>query len=267
MPLQQLINDPMGFFMDLLITLPAILIALVMHEVAHGYVAYRCGDPTAKYLGRLSLNPLKHLDPLGTVMMMLAGIGWAKPVPVNPRNFRNGRRDDLLVSLAGITMNLILCLLFSLILQGYTQWLMHSLPEGVMIRGDRLYDYNNGYYYMLEDFFRYSFGMGSAVGEIWGQVHGTVFSILANVTVINLCLAAFNLLPIPPLDGYHVLNDLVLKKELFASQRASQIASSVLLAVVLLTDWVDIALFWLVENGLGGLNHGLHMLISRLGGI
>ena len=111
-----LIENPKAFLLQLLVSLPAMLMSLVLHEVAHGYVAWRCGDPTAKMLGRLTLNPLKHLDPVGSLMILLVGYGWARPVPVNPLNYRNYRRDDLLVSLAGITMNLILCVLSILIL-------------------------------------------------------------------------------------------------------------------------------------------------------
>lgn len=88
----------------------------MLHEWAHGYAAWRLGDPTAKMMGRLSLNPLRHLDPLGTVMMFLLGFGWAKPVPINPRYFKRPRRDDLIVSLAGIAMNLLLFLVFTLLM-------------------------------------------------------------------------------------------------------------------------------------------------------
>ncbi len=101
-------SDPIGFFQFMLYRAPAVLLALILHEIAHGYVAYRCGDPTARDAGRLSLNPLRHLSLIGTLMMFLAGVGWAKPVPVNPNNLRHGRRDDFLVSIAGVTVNFIL---------------------------------------------------------------------------------------------------------------------------------------------------------------
>ena len=108
--ISQLQADPVNFLITMAYTWGVILISLILHECAHGYVAYRCGDPTAKLLGRLSLNPAKHLDPVGTLCMFLLGFGWAKPVPVNPRNFRNGRRDDFLVSIAGVTVNLTIFL-------------------------------------------------------------------------------------------------------------------------------------------------------------
>ena len=101
-------SDPIGFFQFMLYRAPAVLLALILHEIAHGYVAYRCGDPTARDAGRLSLNPLRHLSLIGTLMMFLAGVGWAKPVPVNPNNLRHGRQDDFLVSIAGVTVNFIL---------------------------------------------------------------------------------------------------------------------------------------------------------------
>lgn len=91
----------------------AILSALILHEVAHGWVAYKCGDLSAKDAGRLTLNPAKHLDPLGTLCFVLFGFGWAVPVPINPLNFRHPRRDAVLVSIAGIAMNLLLAFIAS----------------------------------------------------------------------------------------------------------------------------------------------------------
>lgn len=160
----------------------AILTSLILHECAHGYVALHCGDPTAKMMGRLSLNPLKHLDPLGTVFMVLFGFGWAKPVPVNPRNFRDFRRDDFLVSIAGIVMNLTLFLLTTALMVGFERFA--NIPVvfyeyGYIAQGGHAVDY--------------------------------VLQLLYMLSSINLSLAIFNLLPIPPLDGYHLVNDTLLK--------------------------------------------------------
>lgn len=91
----------------------AVLSALILHEVAHGWVAYRCGDPSPKYAGRLSLNPARHLDAMGTVCFILLGFGWAKPVPINPHNFRHPKRGCALVALAGIMTNLLLAFVAS----------------------------------------------------------------------------------------------------------------------------------------------------------
>ena len=99
----QFLFDPRGTLLILLIALPGRLLAISAHEAAHGWVADRCGDPTARLMGRVTLNPLKHFDVVGTLCMLVFGFGWAKPVPVNPLNFRNYRRDDLKVALAGVT--------------------------------------------------------------------------------------------------------------------------------------------------------------------
>ena len=101
--LNRLVNDPISF---LLLVIP-LLYSVVIHEVAHGWVANRMGDPTAKWMGRLTLNPIKHLDPIGTLMLFLAGFGWAKPVPVNLNNIPNRRKGLILVSLAGILANIL----------------------------------------------------------------------------------------------------------------------------------------------------------------
>ncbi len=95
------------------------LFAIILHEVAHGYVAEKFGDPTARLLGRLTLNPIKHLDPIGTIAIFIFGFGWARPVPVNPGNFRHPRRDMIWVAIAGPTTNLILAILSALLLRGF----------------------------------------------------------------------------------------------------------------------------------------------------
>jgi Zn-dependent protease len=100
---QLLFSDPISFFLGATL----FIYSVVIHEVAHGWVAYRMGDPTAKWMGRLSLNPLKHLDPFGTLMLFLVGFGWAKPVPININNIPNRRKALILVSAAGITANIL----------------------------------------------------------------------------------------------------------------------------------------------------------------
>ncbi|MGE4292259.1 MAG: site-2 protease family protein [Desulfovibrio sp.] len=151
-----------------IIALP-LLVALTFHEVAHGLVAYRLGDPTAKLMGRLTLNPLKHLDPLGTLIFFIARVGWAKPVPVNPRYFKNPRQGMLLVAVAGPAANFVLALVFAALFH-----LLGLVPIP---------------------------GRESLLFKI---LYPTVLICQAGVFV-NLVLAIFNLLPIPPLDGSNIL--------------------------------------------------------------
>ena len=149
---------------SILYTLPAVLIALTFHEFAHAYVAYKNGDPTARNLGRMTLNPLAHLDVWGFVCMLLVGFGWAKPVPVNPNNYRNYKKGELTVSLAGVTMNLII-------------GIIGALASAITVNG-----------------------IGAA---------GKIYYVFLNLCCINCALMVFNLIPIYPLDGYHVFEVLL----------------------------------------------------------
>lgn len=117
-----------NYLMGLLVSIPGLILALSMHEFAHGYVAYLMGDNTAKYYGRLSLNPLDHLDPVGTLCLFLFRFGWAKPVPINPYNFRNRRWGIVAVSLAGPFMNFVLALVLAII---YT-FVIRYIPYGTL---------------------------------------------------------------------------------------------------------------------------------------
>jgi Zn-dependent protease len=154
----------------LLLIAPPILLALTFHEYAHAYVANRLGDDTAKQSGRLSLNPLRHLDPLGTIMIFLVHFGWAKPVPVNPYRLKNPKKDMLWISAAGPCANMIL-----------------ALASGVLLR---LIVATAG------EADRHSF---------MGLLTYVVFMSLQ----INLALAIFNILPIAPLDGSKILSGLL----------------------------------------------------------
>ena len=110
-------GDLPSYVIGILLSLPIVFLSLSVHETAHGYAAYRLGDPTARNLGRLTLNPLKHLDPVGFVCMLLAGFGWANPVPINSRYFRKPRRDIAIVGVAGPLSNLLLAVVFLLLLR------------------------------------------------------------------------------------------------------------------------------------------------------
>lgn len=112
--------------------LPGLLVAISFHELAHGFVAYKLGDPTAKNMGRLTLNPLKHIDPIGFLMFFLLGFGWAKPVPVNFNNLKNQRRDTVLVAVAGSTVNFLLAIAGAIIYGILSNFNMNFFIEGVL---------------------------------------------------------------------------------------------------------------------------------------
>jgi Zn-dependent protease len=154
----------------LLLLAPPILVALTFHEYAHGYVANKYGDDTAKRSGRLTLNPLAHLDPLGTIMIFLVHFGWAKPVPVNPYRLRNPKRDMLWISAAGPFANMVLALL-----------------SGIMLR--------------------VVFAIGGAPHT--HSIAGLLTVMVIMSLQINLALAIFNVLPIAPLDGSKILAGLL----------------------------------------------------------
>ena len=123
------------FIISLLLSLPIVLLSLSVHETAHGYAAMKLGDPTARNLGRLTLNPAKHIDPIGFICMVLFGFGWAKPVPINTRYFKNPKRDMALTGLAGPVSNLLLALLFAILLRLTIQFaLLLALAFGLLDR-------------------------------------------------------------------------------------------------------------------------------------
>ncbi|MCE5342407.1 MAG: site-2 protease family protein [Eubacteriales bacterium] len=248
-----LTTDPVGFIVYILYFSVAVLLTLMLHEIAHGYVAYRCGDPTAKMMGRLTLDPRKHLDPLGTISLVLLGFGWAKPVPVNPRNFRgNYRRDDFLVSIAGIATNLTLFIV-SLLLATLINPLLWK-PEVITGNGGAtafLSSSGVGYAILLSgsggDFTQYML-------HPW-LMHVQRFLLL--FSTMNVTIAVFNLLPIPPLDGFHVLNDLILKGKLTMNHQFFQIAQVVLLLLVF-----SGALTTVLSTVVGAVNGGvLHLFL------
>ncbi len=252
----ELQTDPVGFLITMAYTWGVILFSLILHECAHGYVALRCGDPTAKMLGRLSLNPARHLDPIGTLSMFLFGFGWAKPVPVNPRNFRHYVRDDLLVSLAGVTVNLsifVFSVLLSCIVNRFLmgadtiKLLCSYYTTGVESFLSPLYW--DGLYIMNGEWESLAAELPVAYGVVDGAVQKLqgmalvkhyfavpwllwVQRLLLTLGQVNLTLAIFNLFPIPPLDGFHVVNDLLLKGRLNLNRKLFSIAQVILIALV-----------------------------------
>lgn len=258
--LEALRTSPLEFLLTLVYAVAVILISLILHECAHGYVAYRCGDPTAKMMGRLSLNPKAHLDLIGTLSMFLIGVGWAKPVPVNPRNFRHGRRDDFLVSIAGIATNLCLCLICMFL----------SVIVGKVMFGSEMLDaasqWTDSVSYLFSPFYTTKGGTGGA-----NIANGTfAVAALADFAVpwlryverfllmmaqTNLGLALFNILPIPPLDGYHLVNDLLFKGKLQLKWQAFMIAQIVLILIFMtgaLNQFLSKAIFAVYEFFLKG---------------
>ena len=224
--LRTILQEPIAFFDQAIYRVLAVLIGLCCHEFGHAYAAYKSGDDTAKRAGRLTLNPLHHLDPLGALLMFFAGFGWAKPVPVNPYNYKGNRvKADLRVSLAGITVNLILFALFTYLLtliSGF-MWDVRSIEE---VGLSALVSYREPYIAMIIN------GYGSELEAFMVVPALLPLARLFGLTsLINQNLAVFNLLPIPPLDGYHVVNDLVLRGKLFLSQRAFQIAMVVVMVL------------------------------------
>jgi len=164
--LSELIADPIEFLKQLACILPVMLLSLTLHEWGHAFAAYKCGDPTAKNLGRMTLNPLAHIDPIGFLAVLLIGFGWAKPVPVNSRNYRNYKAGEAIVSLAGVTMNLLLAIVF-------------SAAYVILFRL-----YITGSYSWLEN--------------------GILITAVQYGVILNIALMLFNLLPFYPLDGYHI---------------------------------------------------------------
>lgn len=161
----------MDWLMMTVITLPGIVIGVSFHEFAHAEAANLLGDPTAKNQGRVTINPAVHVDPIGFICLLFLGFGWGVPVPYNPYNFKNRRLGELVVSLAGVAMNFVIALIAGAVLAGL---------------------YKRGY----------SLNLSGGVGGIMALV---VYFIMQ----INLVLMVFNLLPIPPLDGFGVLDALL----------------------------------------------------------
>ena len=223
-------NDPGGTIVTLLYVAVCILFSLIIHECAHGYVALKCGDPTAKWLGRLTLDPRKHLDPLGTICMVFLRVGWAKPVPVNPRNFRNYKRDYILVSAAGIITNLIVCLL-SLIISAVLAKIVWKNEVLSQLRqlGEKplLINMYDGSFATAVYSGMYSY-FGDYVRMPWLMYIQRFFLILAQM---NLGLAVFNLLPVPPLDGYRIMDQFVFKGRLNMNPQTMQMIHLVFMVV------------------------------------
>lgn len=191
--------DLMGFLKELVYTLPAIIVALSVHEFAHAFVAYKLGDASQKERGRLSLNPLRHLDPMGTICLLFFRFGWAKPVQVDPYFFRNRKEGMMWTAIAGPLMNLIMGFIMSFLF-------VLAVKSGWLTSGNAIISY-------LMVFLR--------IGAI-----------------MNVGLGIFNLIPIPPLDGSKVLMGILPEETYFNIMRYEQYIS-LLLLFVLFSGFLD----------------------------
>ncbi len=172
-----------------IVRLPVLLFCITIHEYAHGRVAYALGDPTAKMAGRLTLNPFYHLDPIGAIVLFLFNFGWAKPVPVDPRYFKNIKRDTMLMAMAGPGANIAMAIVAGLLIRHlFLPWKLYQL-------------------------------------------------LLLYMLFMNIGLGLFNLIPIPPLDGSHILENLLPLKASIRYQQMGRYGLIILFSIVLLDSF------------------------------
>lgn len=213
--------------MELLMRLVIVLISLTFHEVAHGWMADKLGDHTARASGRLSLNPLAHLDPIGALCMLLFRFGWAKPVPVDARNFKKPKRDMALTGLAGPVANLLLAFVI-------------LLPYEILLALDR-----NGFLIITSQF-QYNLLMAA-------------LTFIFSFHYMNITLALFNFFPVPPLDGSRVLYAFLPDKYYFGVMKYERYISLILM-LVLAFGWFDRPLTVMS----GGISYGMQWLWELL---
>ncbi len=206
------------------------LFAVTLHEVAHGYIADRFGDPTARLLGRLTLNPLKHLDPIGTLALLFFGFGWARPVPVNYNNLRNPKKDMIWVALAGPVTNFSLAVLSALVLKGL----------GLLVSS------------------------GVLQGTALALALEPLFLMMAFSLLINVVLGLFNLIPVPPLDGGRVLNGLLPEKQAETLARLEPFGFVIIVFIIFFTNIWSTVLFPVVYYISGLLTGSQRFLIDRV---
>lgn len=220
------------FFFKLSIMLVPGMLAIVCHEVSHGFIANYYGDPTARIMGRLTLNPIKHIDIFGTLMIFVVGIGWAKPVPVVFENLRNPKKDMIWVAAAGPITNILLAITSSLILRSII-----------------------------------AFGNTTAHGSPAAMFIEPVVLMLAFSVYINLLLAIFNMIPLPPLDGGRIMVGLLPLRQAQALSRVEPYGMIIIIALVFFTNIFSSILAPLLNIAvhlIAGPQSGLVMGVTRL---
>lgn len=234
----------------ILLSLPVMLVALATHESAHGYAAYKLGDPTAHSLGRITLNPVKHFDLFGFLSMLIFHIGWAKPVPINARYFKNPRRDMAITGAAGPLSNIALALIHLLVLRLVMLFATNAAMNGTLPEG------------------------------VWLTVLALVVYLLYMGVAMNIILAIFNLIPIPPFDGSRIFYAFLPPKWYFGVMRYERyiMFGCIILFFVLnrtglnplglFEEWVIDGLFTVTGMG-GGTNENLlfNLLLNYLGNL
>ena len=183
----------------LILLIPVLVFALVFHEFSHAWVANKLGDPTARYSGRLTLNPLAHLDPFGSLMILFVGFGWAKPVPVDSRYLANPRVDMMKIAIAGPAANLLL-----------------AFVGGTIIRS--------------------------------GLVSGSITLMILLFTQINIMLAVFNMIPIPPLDGSQIFSGIMMRRYPELVYKLQMYGPQILLGLIMIGYFTKISPIWIVMS-------------------
>ena len=212
-------GDIREMVINLLLLIPVIIISLSLHEAAHGYIAYKMGDPTAYNLGRVTLNPVKHLDPVGSLCMLVFGYGWAKPVPINARNFKNPKRGMAFTAIAGPISNLLL---------GFIAVVLYSSASFAT-------------YYFYESIIANDFLL---------KVIQVAMTMLFYFGYMNFVLAAFNLIPVPPFDGSRFFSLFLPTKTYFALMKYERhIMIGLLIAIFACSRLFSFSPFgWVADN-------------------